>query len=878
MNRKRIIEALNIVNSSRVKLGLDAIAFAHDASTAVLNGLLKRSWLSVRNAADDGFAATGYDCELTIHGQIGTDYYGDQGYSAKQYQDELKPMAGKKVLLNIHSPGGNVWDAFAMAEMNRAHGGVDTKVLGLAASSGDVLLQSGKTRYMPKMAMRMAHNPSALFIAHGNADELEAQKAEFDKTIGRLKKHGDTLANMYANRNSEGRTVDEIKADMGAEEFMDGDESLEKGYCDCLTDDMPVTDALDLSHLKKVPSQIQNKFTALPTQGERNQPTNQQQDTTVNKKQKIALLNQWGVKLPAGITEETVTDAWLDEELGKGKPAAKISRDQNVALLNSWGVKFEATAKDDEIENLVATGKPKATASAGNVVDFDNHPEVKRMKALNDQNRKENLRTQILALASSEGGMKIPLNSVDKWVDRAFAASEDANGINPVVNDLKALEAKPVGVPSISAIVVGDTQDPKEISKAVTAALAPRNAMLSKAITVANRQFREELGLGAKKINKIVNKVIDVITAKIPENPPGQTFYNKQRATVIAEYLDSPIMNDAQQGPYGSVTVSSDLQRQVIMSEAMRAFKRRLYPLMSFAHNFNSVPLQGKDEIDVPYYPLFTTQSQRFIAPGAAGAAAGTTGYQFSGTDQEFRKQILVGGAGQNAKIAGQDRAYQALTLSSYLLRRQPWVDVIRLAVMRAEQLALDILNDIFTAWVLKANFGNAVWSGLPAAFDDTTVAFLQGVAEKADWPEAMRNLVIGTDYYTNLASSPYVKAFLNIGDTNTIREGKIGGLYGFEDTIGSPRIPATTDGNLVGFISYPSAVLVATSPILPAPGVMKLLVNYDLVVDEDTGLAFEYKYWGDLNADSDREIIESNYGSGLGELAALKRLVANGN
>ena len=49
-------------------------------------------------------------------------------------------------------------------------------------------------------------------------------------------------------------------------------------------------------------------------------------------------------------------------------------------------------------------------------------------------------------------------------------------------------------------------------------------------------------------------------------------------------------------------------------------------------------------------------------------------------------------------------------------------------------------------------------------------------------------------------------------------------------------------------------------------------------MVDEDTGLAFEYKYWGDLNADSDREIIESNYGSGLGELAALKRLVANGN
>ena len=116
MNRKNIIAALT-------KLG---IQFDASASNAVLNGLLKASWLQcrVRNDAGDGEMPADYDFELTINGQIGTDYYGDQGYSAKQFQDELKPLKGKRGVLNIHSGGGNVWDGFAIAEEDlRLRGG-----------------------------------------------------------------------------------------------------------------------------------------------------------------------------------------------------------------------------------------------------------------------------------------------------------------------------------------------------------------------------------------------------------------------------------------------------------------------------------------------------------------------------------------------------------------------------------------------------------------------------------------------------------------------------------------------------------------------------------------------------------------------------------
>ena len=853
MNRKQILAALAAVNESRKKCGLEVLNYAADSSVAVLNGILKRSWLTVQNtAAIPDYKGGDYDSEMTIHGQIGTDYYGDQGYSAKQFQDEVKPLAGKKVLLNIHSQGGNIWDAFAISEMVHNHGGIHTKVLGLAASSGDVIFQAGATRIMPKMAMRMAHNPSALFVAAGNADDLQAQKGELDKTIDRLEKHGNTLAKMYCDCNSADRSMDKIKDDMAAEEFMDGDESLKKGYCDRLTDDMPIGDALDLSALKKVPAAVQNKFTALPTQG-MSKPA-----TTPTP--------------PANLGDNTDTKM----------------RKKMEALLNTWQVPFTDKMTDEEIFALVEKGKPAPQAAAAAtppaaavapVLDAATQALINDLRVQRDATRKQNLRNEITKLASSDGGMRIPLNSVEAWVERAFAVVDAVTGINPIVADLAKLDPKPVGISPIGNIEFGDKADVRDIAKGITNLLAPRNAILNGKASTADKRVREDIGINAKQIGKIVNKQIQAITGDKGNHLYRGGYFNQQRAEIIGGWLESmAIMDDAQNGPYGSVTVSSDLQRQVIMSESMRAFRRRLAPLMAFAHNFNSVPLQGKDEIDVPYYPLFTTTSQRFISPGAAGAAAGSTGYTFAaGTDVENRRQILVGGSGPATKVAGQDRAYQALTYSAYLLRRQPWVDVQRLAVMRTEQLAFDVLNDIITAWVLKANFGNG-FAYAPTAFDDTAVAQLQGIANKADWPEAMRNLVIGTDYYTNLASSPYVKAYLNIGDTNTIREGRIGGLYGFEDTIGNPRIPVTSDGNLVGFIAYPSAVLVATSPILPAPGEMKLMVSYDLVTDDQTGLTFEYKYWGEPWNSADREIIECNYGSGLGELAALKRIVANGN
>ena len=91
MNRNAIIAALQ----SR------KIDFDPNAATTALNTLLCRSWLVVNAVtksedAEDGEEA--YEFDMTINGQIGTDYYGENGFSAKQFQDEIKPFAGKRGL------------------------------------------------------------------------------------------------------------------------------------------------------------------------------------------------------------------------------------------------------------------------------------------------------------------------------------------------------------------------------------------------------------------------------------------------------------------------------------------------------------------------------------------------------------------------------------------------------------------------------------------------------------------------------------------------------------------------------------------------------------------------------------------------------------
>lgn len=851
MNRKKIIQALR-------NLG---ITFDGQASTTVLNGLLRGTWLTVRNDAEGG----DYDFEMNITGVIGATFYGDEGYSAKQFQDELKPFGAKRGLVCIHSPGGNVWDGFAIAELIRSHGNIDTKILGVAASAADVIFQSGRNRVMPRASERMGHNTSGYMELYGNAKDIEAAKPEVDKLIGRLQKHDETLAKMYADRS--GQSLADVKADMDAEEFMDGDESLEKGYCDQLSDDAPIENAFELNRLKGFPTAILNHFSATSKQGAaKPNPEPKPQDLTVNKTQKIALLNKWGVKLPADKTAETITDAWLDEQIDKGKPAEQIGREQNIALLNKWGVKFEATITDADLEALVSKGKPAAAPANGNGnngLDEESKKAIADFKKQRDDMRRDTLRNRITQFSSEE---RIPANQIEDWVNYAFAATDDPVKGNPIIASLAALQSSQgPGVPRLPHIEGGlENLTVAKLDKVVCDLLKPTESITRNGQRNPSNEVRRDIATNSKRISQLVNQL-----RKVDGN-----------GMLIGPLRDA--WDAWAAGVQNANTMSASLLRQVILSELMRAFRRNFASLNIFAHNYKDVALQGTDKVEVLYYPLDQVASTEFTQ----GA-----GYVIGANAVTSNKEIQVGGKGDGVASAGRGRKYKPLAFSAYEIARQPWLNIAQLIVMAAEQLAIDVRGDILGTQITQANFGNAIWTGAAGAFDSNVVAqYLRVAATKAFWPMGMRNAVMIPEFYANLASDPYVKAFLNIGSTDTIRDGKIGGLYGFQEMIedvllpianfirgGDGNVTAGADPNLAGFIAYPSAILIATAPIMPGPATMKLLASYEQVTDDQTGLTFSYQYFGNVLGSQDAEIIECTYGSGLGELAALKRFTTAG-
>ena len=71
------------------------------------------------------------------------------------------------------------------------------------------------------------------------------------------------------------------------------------------------------------------------------------------------------------------------------------------------------------------------------------------------------------------------------------------------------------------------------------------------------------------------------------------------------------------------------------------------------------------------------------------------------------------------------------------------------------------------------------------------------------------------------------------------------------------------------------NAILVATAPIAPTEDVLRNGTQYSLAVDPETGIAVEYRSFGNSQLDKSLKFIESNYGYAKGVAANLLRLAS---
>jgi ATP-dependent Clp endopeptidase proteolytic subunit ClpP len=166
------------------------------------------------------------ETEVTIFDEIG-----GFGVSADQFIADLQKIpADHKILLRIHSPGGEVFDGNAIATALSRRGNVEVQIEGIAASMATLISLAGSPVKMAQNGFYMIHNPWG--AAMGDAEELRKQAELLDRIRA-------NMVNAYSAKS--GQSPEQIGQWMDAETWFTADEAQAAGFVD------EVTDRLDLA-------------------------------------------------------------------------------------------------------------------------------------------------------------------------------------------------------------------------------------------------------------------------------------------------------------------------------------------------------------------------------------------------------------------------------------------------------------------------------------------------------------------------------------------------------------------------------------------------------------------------------------------------------
>lgn len=172
------------------------------------------SWYAVSNVKDD-------EAEISIYDEIGL-----FGITAKEFNSELKSLGNRRIILRIHSPGGEIFDGQNIYNALRRHpGGVDVAIDGLAASMASVIAMVGEKRKMAENGMMMIHNPWT--VAFGESKDMR-------KSADLLDKIKENIISAYASRT--GIKREELGEMMDEETWFTAKEAKTLGFVTEITE------------------------------------------------------------------------------------------------------------------------------------------------------------------------------------------------------------------------------------------------------------------------------------------------------------------------------------------------------------------------------------------------------------------------------------------------------------------------------------------------------------------------------------------------------------------------------------------------------------------------------------------------------------------
>lgn len=169
--------------------------------------------------------------EILMYGEIGFDI------TDTLFIKELDQYKGQEVKIRANSPGGEVFQGFAIYNAIKQHGQCDIQIDGLAASMMTVIMLAGRKISASKNAMIMVHNPSS--GSFGDSKKLKKDAELLDKIKA-------IVISGYSERT--GISPEELSTMLDAETWLTAQEALEKGFIDEITDE--VLESTDTANLK----------------------------------------------------------------------------------------------------------------------------------------------------------------------------------------------------------------------------------------------------------------------------------------------------------------------------------------------------------------------------------------------------------------------------------------------------------------------------------------------------------------------------------------------------------------------------------------------------------------------------------------------------
>jgi ATP-dependent protease ClpP protease subunit len=181
------------------------------------------NWLSYQPRASAMEPAT-----IQIFDQIGEDWFGGSGVSAKAFSQTLQDIGQGPLVVEINSPGGNVWDGLSIYNMLRGRQApVTTRVVGIAASIASIIALAGDTVEMAEASLFMIHDPSGMVA--GTSEDMR-------KMADALDQHAEVLAGIYAK--ATGKPSSQIRAAMKAETWFTAQEAIQFGLAHRATEQL----------------------------------------------------------------------------------------------------------------------------------------------------------------------------------------------------------------------------------------------------------------------------------------------------------------------------------------------------------------------------------------------------------------------------------------------------------------------------------------------------------------------------------------------------------------------------------------------------------------------------------------------------------------